>query len=212
MGWSALSMRDLQVAKRRRLAALAGEESARKSSTKALNSCLLDLHRGYAEEGSWTNIHDATFAWEENQRERLQGVGTRAALMQCRVRPDFDEAAEDYYQQRIDKHYSSKAINQKAFLSGLTFGLVPHVLSWDLPGLRDGQRKLDSLLFGKVTPKPVTGLDPGVTEAVLRGMEDMAWFEGVLQGEGGTLTRGDDALMVLDREGKLPIFQYRVEE
>jgi len=160
---------------------------------------------------SWTNIHDATFMWEESQQDRLKGVGTRAALMQCRLRQGFDESAEGYYKQRIEKHYSSKAINLKAVLSGLTFGVVPHVLSWNLPGLRDGHRKLDSALFGQVSPKPVSGLDPGIAEAVLRGMEDMAWYEGVLE-RGESLTRGDDVLMVLDRKGKLPIFQYRVEE
>uniref|UniRef100_A0A7S3YT21 Uncharacterized protein n=1 Tax=Lotharella globosa TaxID=91324 RepID=A0A7S3YT21_9EUKA len=185
MGWSALSMRDLQVAKRRRLAALAEDESARKSSTKALGSTLLDLHRGYTEEGSWTNIHDATFMWEESQQDRLKGVGTRAALMQCRLRQGFDESAEGYYKQRIEKHYSSKAINLKAVLSGLTFGVVPHVLSWNLPGLRDGHRKLDSALFGQVSPKPVSGLDPGIAEAVLRGTHACVTSNCAREGAGG---------------------------
>jgi len=121
---------------------------------------------------------------------------------------NFDKGAEIYFRRRLDEHYNKRAILIKAALTGMTFGIIPHILAWGRSStLVEVESSISQLLYGETA---LTGADiatshcrvaPSKAMAVLRGLELISWYKmGVFlndrerlrhPGEEGNLPQGD---------------------
>eukprot|EP00466_Bigelowiella_natans_P007888 jgi/Bigna1/86999/estExt_fgenesh1_pg.C_150261 len=207
VGWSTVSAHDLEMERRNRLRLLLVDHSKRVATLEMLDSSLKlrDCFDGKSHY-SITNVMHTAHYWAEYHKL------DREALRDTRVDPAFSRAATDYFQRRLDAHFSEVAIFKKSLLGGMSLGLLP-TLSWAF--LRyDGPRNVDVALFGGINlPEEMRNTDEAA--AVFDGLENVAWYKGIFSDD----SDGDEEYyknqmeivpmhqQVFDRRGKQPIFQ-----
>jgi len=173
-GWSAVSTHDLEIERKRRLEALLD----RKNCVSALQIFDGALQLAARHRAPVANIVQSAQSWADcNKLDRRD-------IMRARMQPLFYDAAADYYQRRLNLHFSDKAVLLKSFLGGFSLGGLTYASCFFKR--YDGPRKIDEALFGQLdfcNPDSSKMDIVAAAAAVCNGIEDIAWYRGVFEGE-----------------------------